>query len=289
MSKTFGIPYIGSKTKIAIDILKRLPSGNRFVDLFGGGFAMTHAAILTKRYDNFFYNDYNPLTVDLVKRAYNGEYNYKVFKPEFITREKFFENRFKDGYIKFCYSFGNDGLTYAYGKEAEHIKHAAHDFVVFGEWSDILNNIDPRLKQVVKSKSIKKRREEFSGYCRKILKRNDLEHLEHLERLERLQHLERLEHLERTICFNCGSYLDYEYQEGDIVYCDPPYEFTKKYDEPFNTKEFYNWAASRNYRLWFSSYKISDDRFRLVWAKRHTTSLGTWNNTKNFECLYTNK
>ena len=34
----YGIPYMGSKDKIADDILSVLPRGKRFVDLFGGGF-----------------------------------------------------------------------------------------------------------------------------------------------------------------------------------------------------------------------------------------------------------
>ena len=36
MSK-YGVPYQGSKAQIAEDIINELPSGNRFVDLFGGG------------------------------------------------------------------------------------------------------------------------------------------------------------------------------------------------------------------------------------------------------------
>ena len=72
MSKTntlYGIPYMGSKTKIAPIILKYLPKGKRFVDLFGGGFAMSHCAFLSHRYDQVLYNDYNPLVVDLIKRG----------------------------------------------------------------------------------------------------------------------------------------------------------------------------------------------------------------------------
>ena len=35
--KRYGLPYMGSKSKIAEDILSFLPPGSRFVDLFGGG------------------------------------------------------------------------------------------------------------------------------------------------------------------------------------------------------------------------------------------------------------
>ena len=50
----YGIPYMGSKDKIADDILSVLPGGKRFVDLFGGGFAMSHAALLSGKYEQVF-------------------------------------------------------------------------------------------------------------------------------------------------------------------------------------------------------------------------------------------
>lgn len=37
MKTNYGMPYLGSKNKIAEDIIDFLPSGNRLVDLFGGG------------------------------------------------------------------------------------------------------------------------------------------------------------------------------------------------------------------------------------------------------------
>lgn len=45
--KTFGIPYMGSKNRIAEELIRKIPEGKRFVDLFAGGCAMTHAAILS--------------------------------------------------------------------------------------------------------------------------------------------------------------------------------------------------------------------------------------------------
>ena len=283
MSKTntlYGIPYMGSKTKIAPIILKYLPKGKRFVDLFGGGFAMSHCAFLSHRYDQVLYNDYNPLVVDLIKRGLNGEFNYTRFKPQFITREDFDRLKDTDGYVKYIWSFGNDGNHYMFGKDVEPLKHIAHDFVVFGKWDD---RLDKGFRKAVKSNDIYNRRLEFCGYARRIKKRFDL------QQLERLQQLQQLERLERLIeCTNI-SYLDYEYQEGDIVYCDPPYENTSKYDEAFNHDEFYEWVYTRDYSVWFSSYKISDKRFNLILAKQlGTTRGGSSNRNYNFECLYTN-
>lgn len=48
----YGFPYKGSKNKIAGQLLAQLPSGKRFVDLFGGGGAMSHCAILSGKYES---------------------------------------------------------------------------------------------------------------------------------------------------------------------------------------------------------------------------------------------
>ena len=86
------------------------------------------------------------------------------------------------------------------------------------------------------------------------------------------------------------SYLDYEYQDGDIVYCDPPYEDTASYSGGFDSKQFYDWAATRDYPLWFSSYKnITDNRFKMVYAIKLRSTLGAGNKALNYECLFTNE
>ena len=182
MSTLYGIPYMGSKTKIAVDLLRQLPTGNRFVDLFGGGFAMSHAAILSKRYKHYLYNDFNPLIVGLVKGGLKGDYNYARFKPAFITREKFYEKKEQNGYIKYIWSFGNAGHEYMFSKEIEPLKHAAHDLVVFGKHSDLIDQICPGAPRAIKSLNIHQRRIEFCGFCRRNAKRFDLQQLEQLER-----------------------------------------------------------------------------------------------------------
>lgn len=38
----FGIPYMGSKSKLALDLIGAMPTGRRFVDLFGGGMSISY-------------------------------------------------------------------------------------------------------------------------------------------------------------------------------------------------------------------------------------------------------
>ena len=266
MSILYGIPYLGSKTKIAPNIINILPSGERFVDLFGGGFAMSHCARLSGKYKSVLYNELNPLLPPLIRDALDGKYNYNVFKPRFITRKEFEERKDIDGYVRYIWSFGNQGESYMFSKELEPLKHEAHDFVVFGKPTTHFKVVE----KFVTSKDIHKRRIQFCGYCRSH-KRFDLQQLERLQQL---------------ITINRGSYDEYEYQDGDIVYCDPPYEGTEDYGNAFDHEKFYEWVATRSYQVWFSSYQ-GVKGFKLVWAKRLRSTYGAGNKAVNYECLYT--
>ena len=262
----YGIPYMGSKDKIADDILSVLPRGKRFVDLFGGGFAMSHAALLSGKYEQVFYNELNPLLPKLIKDALAGKY---ANERRWISREDFSRLKDVDGYVRYIWSFGNQGYGYLFGKDQEHIKKLGHDFVCFGKDIPGVPNIaetDMRVRRL---------------YLQRYIKNNTGERYE-LQQLERLQRLE----------INCGSYLDYQYRDGDIVYCDPPYEYTKKYDnDGFNHKQFYDWVASREYPVYFSSYEISDNRFNVVWQTEKQSLLDNSKETKKVvtEYLYCNK
>ena len=217
MSK-YGLPYMGSKDKIADELLEQMPAGKRFVDLFGGGFAMSHAALLSGKFEQVFYNELNPLLPQLIKDTLAGKY---ANERRWISREDFFRLKDVDGYVRYIWSFGNRGDAYLFGKDKEHIKKLGHDFVCFGKDIPGVPNIsetDMRIRRIY-----------LKGYIKKNMEIRD-----ELQQLEQLQQLQQLE-------INCGSYLDYQYRDGDVVYCDPPYENTQKYDKDgFNHKQFYD-------------------------------------------------
>lgn len=282
----YGIGYMGSKSKIAKDIIDLLPTGKRFVDLFGGGFAMSHCALLSGKYESVLYNDINPLIVQYVKDAITGKYSPLTFVPEFITRQLFYELKDKDGYVKYCWSFGNNGKDYLYSKEKEQLKHILHDFIVFGKWNDCLPK---ELLELVTAKDIKERRKQTKRFMKQNGKRLDIEHLErlqHLEHLERLQHLQHFEYLEIT----CADYKDYQYKDGDVVYCDIPYYKTKQYDNFFDFNAFFNWVKTRPYQVYFSNNEKIPQVFPCIWQKEIKTTLCSNNNAvKQNERLYVNK
>ena len=117
-----------------------------------------------------------------------------------------------------------------------------------------------------------------------------------LESIERLQSLEHLESLQRLEVSNI-SYTDYQYQDGDIVYCDVPYEETrndknkcKDYGLTFDSLAFYAWAKAQPYQIFFSSYEISDDTFYKVKIKEVANLMDSrGNGNKSTEYLYSNQ
>ncbi|MBR4486404.1 hypothetical protein IKS57_03480, partial [bacterium] len=103
-----------------------------------------------------------------------------------------------------------------------------------------------------------------------------------------------LEALQRLEISNI-SYKDYKYQDGDIVYCDVPYEKDSKgkcndYGVDFNSKDFYQWVKEQPYQIFFSSYEISDDSFYKVKVKSVMSLIGATTNGQFVnEYLYSNK
>ena len=70
----YGVPYQGNKSRIADIIIKILPAGKRLVDLFGGGGAITHCAMLSNKWESFLYNDLNDMITSLFIDAVYGKY-----------------------------------------------------------------------------------------------------------------------------------------------------------------------------------------------------------------------
>lgn len=128
----YGLPYMGSKNRIAREIIDNLPSGEVFVDLFCGGCAVTHAALLSNKYRRFIANDINCAIPHLFKNAIGGKYKDE---KRWISRDDFERLKSSDPYVACCWSFGNNGQGYMYSKEIEPWKKALHWARVFGDSS----------------------------------------------------------------------------------------------------------------------------------------------------------
>ena len=139
----YGLPYKGSKNKLAERIVRLLPKRTHLVDLFCGGCAVSHAALLMGKYEHIHINDINWMCPTLFIDALNGKYNDE---NRWISREDFFRLKDTDPYVAICFSFGNDLKTYCYGKDIEETKKALHYAIFFSsyELSDRLIGVDLR-------------------------------------------------------------------------------------------------------------------------------------------------
>ena len=269
------MPYMGSKRKLANKILNAIYQTvgdfDTLYDLFGGGGAMSVAAILAGH--KTIYNELNPAIARLFKHVLSGG----ELPKEWISREEFHAKinggDWQAGLLQTCWSFGNNQKDYLYGKEVEPLKKLAHELCINksesarAELSAILGIEVPLLKKA----------RDLSSFFRTRNDRFDMQHLENinrLEHLERLQHLESLQHLE---ILNLGY--DAVITESGIVYCDPPYQDTAEYKEGLNHADFWEWVKNHRLPVFVSEYSAPVD-FAIVAEFEHRSTLSSTNNAK---------
>ena len=141
--KTAGLPYKGGKNKLAERIVSIFPRAEHFYDLFSGGCAIAHCALLKNKFPHVHINDINPMMPQAFVKALQGGFDDE---DRWISREDFMRLKDTDPYVAICFSFGNDLKTYCYGKEVEPLKKALHYAIFFDsyELSDALIGVDLR-------------------------------------------------------------------------------------------------------------------------------------------------
>ena len=130
----YGVPYQGSKNKIAGWVIDNLPEDEILVDLFAGGCAVTHAAMLSGKWNRIVANDIGDAP-ELFVDAIDGKY---ADEKRWISREDFQDLKDTDPYVSLCWSFGNNRTRYLYAQEVEPWKKALHYARVFGDNSLLL-------------------------------------------------------------------------------------------------------------------------------------------------------
>ena len=289
-----GIPYMGSKRKLASEILNKITARHKditdFYDLFGGGGSISFTAIRDYRF-NVHYNELNKHIYSLVEYLKNN----KELEPKFyewVTREEFFKQVNKSneaadwysGFVMSCWSFGNSQSSYLYGADIEEFKRLAHELIVnLDEIAMFKLGLD--MNGIFKIKGIQKRRIAFCNHVKKITeKRCDVQNLELVEHLTRLQNLQNLQNLQ----INNETYKDIKITGNNpIIYCDIPYKGTGEYKEGnFNHNEFYQWFSNLDYPAYLSEY---DAPFEKIEMFKHRSSLSATNNKKKvFESIFWN-
>ncbi len=300
----YGLPYKGSKSLLAPWVVEHLPSAGVLVDLFCGGCAVTHAAMLSGRWGRFVAND----ICGAVPRAFRDATEGKFRGEErWISREDFLALKDTDGYVRCCWSFGNDGMTYLYSREVEPYKRALHHAVfwrdygplrylmpeVSGEVERRLNRLENRKERRVgigkaivsalKALPVEERARLIEGNALyKQIKREKTERLESLESLERLERLERLE-------ISSKDYREVELPDDCVVYCDPPYKGTGGYNgRDFDSEAFWEWCRDCPHPVYVSEYNAPED-FTIVAERKRQSRVSATANNKVTERLYCNR
>lgn len=128
----YGLPYKGSKNKLALRINQLLPKADHLIDLFCGGCAVTHAALMMDKFQHIHINDVDWRPVQLFTDSLAGKYENE---NRWISREDFFRLKDVDPYVAIVWSFGNDMRTYMYGREIEEIKRSLHYAIYFADYA----------------------------------------------------------------------------------------------------------------------------------------------------------
>ncbi len=243
--KNYGFSYMGSKSKLAERIVSILPSAENFYDLFAGGCAITHRAMIENRWKNYYANDILG-TPQLFKEAIEGKYRNE---NRWVSREDFLKEKDNNLYVKFIWSFGNNGKSYLYSKEREKIKKELHEYL-FSHGYD--GKKETRLK-LIKQFYLEKTNSKQVQH---------LQQLENLEQLERLQELEKLKNLEsfKRLFISSVDYRDVKIKLNSVVYCDIPYKGTERYQKDiFDYNCFWDFFRSLECPAFASEYEAPKD------------------------------
>ena len=265
---SYGLPYQGSKNRIARRLVDALPAAPVLYDVFCGGCAVTHAAMLSGKYQRFVINDRRGWLPDAFRKAIHGGYAHE---DRWISREDFKRLKDTDAYAALCFSFGNGTRTYMYARPLERYKRALHYAIFwrdFAPWEELCpETADALASGLAPIEDRKQRRIQAGHFIVESLKAQlaagtltpdildkpiyrqirrskgamttvetlqsleRLESLQSLQSLERLQSLQSLESLSGALTAHSGDYRELCFDEPGIIYCDPPYKDTTGYGE----------------------------------------------------------
>ena len=262
----YGTPYRGSKAAIAEWVVSNLPSSNTFVDLFAGGCAVTHAAMVSGRFGRFIANDLGEAP-DVFKAAIDGEFAGYATVP---THEEFFGS--DDPALRLMYSFGNDSKTFLWSKKLEPVKNPATRMVTapsVWERKRAYNEFLKALRAYI---------EDGNGMPDRAGHDGELQGLQGLERLEGLE----IKHLD---------YRSVEIPSGSTVYADPPYRDTNnkaygKHGEGFDFEAFDTWLAIVPFPVIVSEYTAPAGCTEIAVIEKRVNVAATGNTQRKLERLF---
>lgn len=292
--RPIGLPYIGSKKKIAkklIEIIKQnFGTDKTIYDLFGGGGAITLECKLQGL--DVVYNDIDPIPGQMIQKILSEDREY--LKTLICSREEFFQIRDKedksiDDHLKLLInSFGNNNKDYLYSKKYSDIKYKLAKEII--EKHDCFYGY----KQTKTFKEFTKDIEKLKLVDWESAKEKHigLVALQRLQQIERINQLVPIQDSEGTkeIKIHSKDYKEFSDVKNSIIYLDPPYEDVNKVyrHNNLNYEDFYSWCKSMSKEniVLISGYNMPDD-FEIVYefTKAKSTMQGGYHKSK-YEKLF---
>ena len=256
----YGVPYKGSKNGIAEWIYSHFPKRTNFYDLFCGGCAVLQVALMRQEYKNYIANDIDADGLKLFLCAINGQFQNET---RWISREDFFSLKDKEPYIKYCWSFGNNGRDYLYSKEIEPYKRAWHYAIFFHDYEPA-ERLGLNLKSIEPIESIYDRYIATKRITESTIKDENITRYQAYERQQQLEALNRLQSLQSLQ----SDYARPQILPDSVIFCDIPYIDTNAYGKKnintFDYERFYNWCGLQKEFLFISEYWMPEDRFVCI-------------------------
>lgn len=206
------------------------------MDIFAGGCAVTHAAMLSGKFAKIIANDKTDapqIFINAIDGKYQN-YNKVLSRDDFRMTESTLD--------KLLYSFGNDKSSYLWGEDIEHVKVAASKMLM----APTLNE-----RYIFYHKFIKA----IGVYLRDARSVNEKLLIESISRIERLQSISSTISVNELSCLKKrkevselvimqDDYRNVFIPTGAIIYADPPYRRcrnSKRYCGDFDYSEFNKW------------------------------------------------
>jgi len=257
------VPYIGTKRKIAADLLRKMisrhPKTRHLYDLFGGGGAMSScAAINAPKLQTIHYNEYDVSIYSLTRFLHDWFfYQHPIFRwngsalpQEFyrwIDKEEF--HTFKrspthlGGLMRTIWGFGQT-FSYLYPDEMAAYKGSVFKYIVNGECKEHLEDLYGfKLPSLSHHVTIDDRRMHFQRYINmkflgmhkdkfeQTLSHLGLDNVSQVQQVHPLQRLYRMSKCQSFKNFTTITNLSYDEVEipdrlNTVIYLDPPYRGT---------------------------------------------------------------
>ena len=165
--RKYGAAYQGSKSKIADEIISKLPAKKYFIDAFSGGGALAHCALESGKFEHIIANDLQTKDILEAHFLWTPEQHLE-FQKKWITKEEF--DKTDNLYIKTCWSFSNNRKAYIYSKACYEYKRLLHNAICFREYKEFEDYCGIDLSEIDSYDDLNERRKAARRAILKALK-----------------------------------------------------------------------------------------------------------------------